>query len=210
MLAPNEVLEKIKRRALEITADLERKLGPYRAEIIPGAQAAWHIVTTYASNEEKAADYLADRGIGVFVPRFAEGSTLRIAIPKHEQRRERACYRDIDLGEKLIFPGRVLVFVWDVRAHWRRIRACPGVAAIMVDQSECPIAVKQLDIAWIQALQFSLVPQPKEKRDRYSKRSKNNDMFNDIITISTKSYWVEDGAERTRLLDKELALPTTS
>ena len=47
----------------------------------------------------------------------------------------------IDLSDKLMFPGLVFVFVWDVLAHWRRIMACPGVQSIMVDGNEKPVIV---------------------------------------------------------------------
>jgi transcription antitermination factor NusG len=119
----------IERRALQIAADLDRKLGPYRAQIIPDAKPAWHIVKTAPGQENKAAQFLEDRCVGVFLPKFVKGARL---VMKHEL---------VDLSDKLLFPGMVFVFVWDVLAHWRRIMACPGVQSIMVDGNEKPVIV---------------------------------------------------------------------
>lgn len=212
-----ETRDQIERRALEISAELEKKLGPYRAEIVPPTMdeagklkstANWHVITTWAAYEEKAADFLADRSFGVFVPRFAEDAKLR-----------RPGAKDIDLGNKLIFPGRILIFVWDVLAHWRRIKSCPGVASIMVNMHERPIVVTQEDVSRIQALQFSLSPldepKKKNKRGRYGRAQpehhvRHTDIPDDVVRITCQSYWLADAQERTRLLDKALALPTAA
>ncbi len=95
----------------------------------------------------------------------------------------------IDFSDRLIFPGRVFVFVWDVLAHWRRITACPGVSAIMCDGAERPIVVPDEQINRIQILQFELcVARPKRRR-RYASADNR-------IVISTASHWHVDGNER--------------
>lgn len=208
-----ETRDEIERRALEITAELEEKLGPYRFEILPGVEAKWYLVTTWAAYEDKAAGFLSHRGAGVFVPRFAEDAVLR------QQKDPGGRIEEIPLGNKLVFPGRVLIYVWDVLEHWRRAKACPGVAAIMVDMHGRPKEVKHSDVSRIQALQFSLSPldepKKKNKRGRYGKSQaeqpvQHTDIPDDVIRITCKSYWVADAQERTRLLDKALALPVAA
>jgi len=129
---------------------------------------------------------LAHRGIGVFLPRFIAGSRLKLGNEL------------IDLGDKLLFPGRVFVFVWDVLAHWRRIMACPGVQAIMVNGSEKPVVVPDAEINHIQVMQYVLAYARPKRRKRYASA-------NDLITVSTRGYYNQiDGTERNRVLDRLL------
>ena len=178
-------LAEIHARALEIAAEFDRKHGPYRAEIIPRETPCWHIVRTAPGQENKAADYLADRGFGVFLPKFVTGA--RLVLP-HEV---------VDLSDKLIFPGRVFVFVWDVLAHWRRIMACPGVQTIMINGSEKPIVVPDTEINRIQVMQFVLAVARRKRRRRYSSAD-------DRITITPADYLHVDGRHRVRVLDAVL------
>jgi transcription antitermination factor NusG len=175
----------IEARALEIAAALERRDGPYYAQTIEHVTPAWHIVRTTPGQESKATDYLADRGIGVFLPRFIAGSRLKLGN------------EFIDLGDKLLFPGRVFVFVWDVLAHWRRIMACPGVQAIMLNGSEKPVIVPDTEVDRIQVMQYVLAVARPKRRKRYTS-------VNDRITISTLGYNQIDGNERNRVLDRLL------
>ena len=91
-------------------------------------------------------------------------------------------HEPIDLSERLIFPGKVFVYVWDVLAHWRRIMSYPGVQSIMCDGAERPIVVPDAQINRIQLLQVELsIPKPK-RRKRYPPAEHR-------ITISTASHW---------------------
>jgi transcription antitermination factor NusG len=188
-LAPLEkaagmILAEIERRALAIAAELDRTAGPYRAEILD-ATPQWHIVRTAPGQENKATDFLSHRGIGVFLPKFVKGA--RLVLP-HEV---------VDLSDKLLFPGRVFVFVWDVLAHWRRIMDCPGVQSIMVNGSEKPIVVPDVEMNRIQYLQFALAYRTRRRRKRYSSA-------NDLITITSADYLHVDGIKRNRVLDAVL------
>ncbi len=160
----------IERHALEIAAAFELKVGPFRAEIVPDATPAWHIVKTAPRHEDIAADHLEKRCVGLFLPRFAKGSILTL----HNER--------IDLGDKLIFPGLVFVFVWDILRHWQRIKACPGVVTIMVDGAERPVVVPDEQLNKIQLLQFKLAISRSKRRKRYRSAE-------DRITLSTVSHW---------------------
>lgn len=199
MLRP-ETFQEIERRALKIVAALQERDGRYEAEIIPDTDPQWHLVETFAGQEEKAVNFLADRSIGVFMPKFADDSSLM--------------FRGMELcsGRKLIFPGHLFVFVWDIQAHWRRIMACPGVWRILMDRPEHPVVVSDDAISFIQALQFGLSPRPRGKRKSRRSRYEVTEGGEESVSISTKSYWSDMGTlapvERISLLHKALGLET--
>jgi hypothetical protein len=62
----------IERRALEITAQIEEKCGRFEAEVVPGCSPNWHLIATFPNKEDYAAEFLMDRGLGVFVARFED------------------------------------------------------------------------------------------------------------------------------------------
>ena len=160
----------IERHALDIAAEFERKVGPFRAEIVPDATPAWHIVRTTPGAEDKAARFLEARAIGVFLPRFVKGSQMML----HGER--------IDLSERLIFSCLVFVFVWDILRHWGRIKVCPGVQSIMCDVSDRPVVVPDDQLNRIQVLQYKLAISRSKRRKRYRSAE-------DRITLSTVSHW---------------------
>lgn len=202
-----ELRDQIIERALQISAELDAKLGPYHAEIVPTCSPKWHIVTFFSGQDENATDHLAKRGVGVFVPRFAKGAKLKQNVPADELRGERAHQIEVDLSNRLIFPGRAFVFVWDVLKHWRRIHKCPGVRGIMLDDQQRPIVIDDASMNRIQFLQFSLTPMGKPVRKRYQKRRQaDHDDGEQVLTISTKAYWHVDGEQRNRVLDESLGL----
>jgi transcription antitermination factor NusG len=178
-------IAEIEARALAIAAEFDRKLSPYRAQIVPDTTPYWHIVKTAPGQENKAATFLEDRCIGIFLPKFVRGARL---VTNHEL---------INLSDKLLFPGLIFVFVWDILTHWRRIMACPGVQSIMVDGNEKPVIVPDSEINHIQVLQYVLGISKPKRRKRYASA-------NDRIVISTASYWHVDGKERNRLLAQQL------
>lgn len=196
MLAPN-VLSEIERRALEIAAIFDAKDGKRRAEIAP-CPANWHIVTTMPGKENKTAGLLADIAFGVFVPKFDPGSVLEFEtkLPNGKPKIEK-----VPVGNRLIFPGRIFVFVWDLLDHWRRIKRTHGVQSILVDGADRPVVVPDQEINKIQVLQFSLHPKEKKRRKRYGSTQDQH-----VIVEYPRSYWPVDGAQRNRLLDQSLGL----
>ena len=172
----------IERHALEVAAEYERKIGPFRAEIVPDATPAWHIVRTAPGRENTAAEHLERRCVGVFLPRFIAGSRMTLSYTDRITGRQR--HELVDLSDRLILPSKVLVFVWDVLAHWRRIKACPGVQSIMCDGSERPIVVPDAQINRIQILQyeFAISRSKRRRRKRYPAAA-------DRLTLSTASHW---------------------
>ena len=160
----------IEQHALDVAAEFERKVGPFRAEIVANTTPHWHIVRTAPGREDTAAKHLERRCVGLFLPRFVRGSRL---VSRNQL---------VDLSDKLIFPGLVFVFVWDILAHWRRIKACPGVVSIMVDGAERPIVLKDEQIGRIQILQYELAVSRSKRRKRYRSAE-------DRLVISTASHW---------------------
>lgn len=197
MLAPN-FLSEIERRALEISTELDRKHGPWVAEILPAVTPRWHMVNAQPGKEAKAAKFLSDKQFGVFVPKFDDGSMLELKV-KSPSGRE--AIEMVSVGGKLIFPGRVFIFVWDVLAHWRRIRECPAVQSVFLDGTHNPLVIPDIEINKIQVLQFSLLPKEKKKRKRYGVGSEGH-----FRSEFTRSFWTVDGDQRNRALDRSLGL----
>jgi hypothetical protein len=194
MLAP-QTLEQIERRALQITADLDAKLGPYGAEIVPDIRAQWHVAATVPACEDKAIKFLSARGFGVYAPAFE--------ITHIARGRKHTRYRPL-------FPGHLFLFVWDIKRHWRRVKACPGIAKILCIEEE-PVVVPYPAIHRMQAIEYSGIDalQPKRSRRR-KKKGRLVETGPNIISISPKSYWSEltnlDDNGRNRLLHKALGL----
>jgi len=192
----NETREEIERRALEIAAIFDEKDGKRIAEIVPDTSGSWHMGRTQPGKEYKVADQLAERGFGAFVPRFDPGSML----PMHIRHGRKTTTEHVDVSRRMIFPGRVFIWVWDVMEHWRRLRSCPDLIAIVVDGADRPVLVPDQQINRIQSLQFSFVPKGKKRRKRYGS------VADFVATESVRSFWVVDEAERNQALDRSLGL----
>ena len=197
MLAPStksETVKEIERRALEISAYLDRRDGLYHAEIVPDCKPQWHLLNIAPGKEDIAIKHLSHRGFGIFLPQFMRGAVLELPI----YRNGRLCGTEkIDMSEKLIVPGRLFVFVWDILHHWRRIRACTGVQRVMLTGKGDPVVISEAEINRLQILQFSLFPTSKRKRKRHKPSEDNGSM-----RIETRSFWLAAGEARTAALDK--------
>lgn len=192
-------IEWIKARALEIQAEIERKDGPYRAEIVPGVTPTWHLLRTTPSGENEASRYLVDRGFGIYLPMMRR-SVIARGVKRVQQ--------------QLMFPGYVFLFVWDVKRHWRRIKTCPGVRAV-VCIAERPLEVPLSVISRLQGLEVwqdqTLIEEETKKRWRRTpKHLKDDDPWDGRITISIKSYWRDmastDPSKRVSALHRALGL----
>lgn len=210
----------IEHRALEIQAEIEAKSGPYSASVIEGEVAAWHLVRSTPTFENKAAQFLSDRGFGIYLPM------------KNEWRVTRGRKR---LKTELFFPGYLFLFVWDVKAHWRRIIGCPGVQTVLCIE-ERPIVVPDAVIDYLQRLELrkdAVVAaslgssigntggepakkkarwrrKPKTMEERYAEHMESEQMPSNEVTSSTKSYWNEmvdvDSQVRIGALHRALGL----
>lgn len=108
---PDLYLEYCK-QAVETSRRFDEKMGPYSAEIVPGAEATWHAVITAPAHERIAASHLISRGFGIYLPETEDVEVKR--------------GRKVTRTRPLI-PGYLFVYVWDIARHARRIRACTGV-----------------------------------------------------------------------------------
>jgi transcription antitermination factor NusG len=94
----------IEKAALATNARIAKRQGPYEAAII--ANATWHILTVAPNCDRIAAGHLIGRRFGIYLP---------------ETNRPRAGTREP------LLPGYLLVFVWGIADHAKRILDCPGV-----------------------------------------------------------------------------------
>jgi len=112
---------------------------PLHAEIAEGSVADWYLVR--AINDVRAMRWLARRRFGVFRPM--------------QQRVDRQ-NGVIVQGWEPVFPGFLLVFVWDIARHASRINNCPGVCGILCDPITMrPVAVDQQhgdDVSFVERL----------------------------------------------------------
>jgi hypothetical protein len=177
MMLGDDVLREIERRALEIAAVIEARCGPYYAEIVDDVRPQWHLVQTMAGQELKAVRFLAARQFGVFLPSFTADVPRRLG--------------DLELctSRRLIFPGHVFVFVWDVLAHWRRIMSCPGVARILMDRAEHPVVVPERVIDLVQAMQFGFALDRPSRRRRRRERCQGSRPICDQVVLTCRSHW---------------------
>jgi hypothetical protein len=191
-----ETRGQIEQRALEIAADIEKREGKFAAEIVAGCIPQWHIIVTLPGREGTAADHLAERGFGVYVPQLDKKNAKTGAVR----------------SEKM-FPSYSFIFVWDVEAHWDRIKACTGVSRILMRGPGLPAAIAPDDlIQEIQGYEFQSFVRARIKVTRASKRGRIRGAgSNYVMTVTCKSYlfgFNEDlaPAERIRLLHRALGL----
>lgn len=124
-----EVFAELSRKALAISATLDGRNAMRNAEVYPGVTPHWHVVTVLPGQERKAADDLGDRCFGVYLPE-SEHTEVRRG-------------RKVDL-KRLMLPGYVLVFVWDVDRHMDRLRACDGVRGLLMFGGKAAIVPDRL------------------------------------------------------------------
>lgn len=112
-----EVFAELSARALEISARLDGRNALRNAEVYPDVTPHWHVVTVLPGQERTAAEDLSDRCFGVYLPE-SEHTEVRRG-------------RKVDF-KRIMLPGYVLVFVWDIERHHGRILACDGVRGLLM------------------------------------------------------------------------------
>lgn len=207
-----EYLAELARRATERSMK-----NPIHAEVLPDVPPAWYALIIAPGQERTAAAHLTGRGFGVYLPEFQRA---RIA-------------RGVKTTRMLaMFPGYLLVFVWDIGRHWRRMATCPGVMHPLCADG-APVEIPDRIIDQIQARETELmlhggvvqrghlVPEPRKKRKRRKPRPERKDADlpagitlapnEELVTISTRSYFANiallDDVHRASLLHAALGLP---
>lgn len=88
-------------------------IDPRMAQVVPGVDAKWFLVETRRANAERK---ITELGFGLCVPETRERIIRRGRV--------------IDCRRPM-FPGYVLVFMWNGAGNYRRLMACEGVGGIV-------------------------------------------------------------------------------
>lgn len=196
-LIGRDIFAAIERRAIEIAARLAARDGPYHAEVVPGCEPHWHLIETLPNMEFKALRFLADRRFGVFLPQFADSASAR------GRNGDELCN-----GRRLIFPGRLFVFCWNVALHWRRILACPGVKRVMCDAWEHPAVVPDRVIDAAQVAQYCHIP-ARRGRKRYRRTQAEQENYFSV-RLRPFSRLHDDPDIRVAALDQAAGVATVN
>lgn len=206
-LSPQD-FARISQKAVEISNALDARNGIFGAEIIEGKTPHWHVLITMPAHEKIALAHLVDRGFGVYLPE-AEVTYVRRGRKVTTQR--------------LLLPGYLFVFVWDIGYHLDRLRACTGVYdALYVNGHPAIIPDAEINIVRKAenghrplaglVTECKAVKQPK-KRWRQSKKAARSmeAQDNDIIGVHSYSPFIEalrqdTEAERLDMFHKAIGL----
>lgn len=194
------VFREIAERALREREEYERKTGPINSEM-GSANGTWHVLVTHPQHERIALAHLAARRFGAYVPMLD-----RVVYSERRQKKQRL--------QKLMFPGYVFVFVWSVVKNYRRITNVPGVARMLMSNSDRPAVLTDEDINRMQAEEAKSVAEAnglwfrgKNRRRRWRKQCGDAD---DTVTYAPKSYFDNIGKldenGRNGVLQKALGL----
>lgn len=182
-------IEELERRANEIAASFEDRRC---AEVFPEVSPHWHVVMVLPGQERVAADKLSDRRFGVYLPESEHVEVRR--------------GRKVEI-KRLMIPGYVFVFVWDVDRQIDRIRACDGVRGMLFINGRVAIipdaVIDDVRIAENRERPLPFVvtagsdAAPPKKAKRYWRKTRkaedqatNHD--NDIISVHSYSPFIED------------------
>lgn len=177
------------------------------AEIVPGQQAHWHVIEPFPSHERIVAAHLVGRRFGMYLP---EMQFEPIITKRGELRRGVKFTRP-----RLMLGAYVLVFVWNIGAHWDRITNIPGVRQIMCNAEGHEIVLSDGMVDRIRAAENVLSPgdlvnvmKIAKRRWRKSRlpdddggepvRTRCWDPFKDIVSV--------DGSGENQTLAKALGL----
>jgi hypothetical protein len=170
--------------------------GGLSAQIVPDISAQWHALTVHPAHETIAAAHLSARRFGVYLPHEVKESVIR----GHKRR-----------WHIPMFPGYLFLFVWGFRAHWERVRACPGVSGYLATDERGTAAVIPDDfIHRMQAKEAGMMIGSLPRRRRRRKNSPLIDPGDEIVSVSCRSVKfnedVLDGPPENHLLGKALGL----
>lgn len=159
--------------SVEFSNRRAEKDGPYAAQIVPGQEPQWCIVTTQPGEDGVAAGHLAGRGFGVYQPQ----------IRSVEIRRG----RKVDVVRNM-FPGYLFVFVWGLSQHTRRILGCTGVRDFLRTTGGKPVVVPDELVDHVRAQEnrqnpITLPVEAIAKRARRKKRAKTREEQQRLVPV---------------------------
>jgi transcription antitermination factor NusG len=162
-------------RYLAIAAKRESHHGPFHGEMISGVEPKWHIVKIVPGQDGIAMAHLVARRFGVYQPRGrrkikSRGRVFEQSFP--------------------LMPGYLLIFVWDVNHHKRRILGCTGVIRFVMEGAniyEAPDSeIRKLQVMENKESGLSI---PKKRPRRRRKAREQSDVDAGSVTISCYSAW---------------------
>jgi transcription antitermination factor NusG len=183
-----EVFAELSRKALEISESLETRQPQRYAEVYPDVTPHWHVATVLPGRERAAAEDMSDRRFGVYLPES------EFIVVRRGRKFETT---------RLMLPGYVLVFVWDVDRHMERIRACEGVRGMLFHDGRVAIVPDRLVDKVREAENrerplkglISAAPVKKQKRCwRKSRRSEGDraaEAVDEIMAVHSYSPFIE-------------------
>jgi transcription antitermination factor NusG len=135
----------------------------------------WHVLEVFAGSEMDTVEWLAERGFGVFLPVYFVSSISRGRLV-HRRR--------------IVIPGYVFVFVWDIEAHRSRITACETVTKIMMD-GETAAKVKDEDIQKLRAVELYLdtFSSASKKKRRRRRNRRNIGFYGELQDIKIEALF---------------------
>lgn len=198
----------IERRALAIAATLDGLHVKRNAEVYPGVTPHWHVATVMPGQERAAADDLSERCFGIYLPESEDVEVRR--------------GRRVEI-KRLMLPGYVFVFVWDVDRHMDRIRACDGVRGMLFLNGRVAIVPDgMIDRIRMVENQYrplkGLVQEPTKKQKRCWRKSRIAKLVeqaeaeaNEIVSVHSYSPFIEalrqnSDEERVSAFHKALGL----
>ena len=169
---------------------------PYAATLTDDSPL-WHVAIVQPNQERVAASHLVGRRFACYLPEFER------LVPAS---RGRAAH----IVRRPLIPGYIFLYVWNVREHAGRIRACPGIVDLLYDGEE-PAVIPDALIDAIQLTETTFGFK-KPKRRRWRKRKIQPE--EEIIEVSAIKCYAAIGegmkqlsdTERTSLLHKALGL----
>jgi transcription antitermination factor NusG len=164
-------------RYLGIAARREAIHGPYHSEMMPGVDPKWHILKIVPGQDSIAMSHLIARRFGVYQPRGKRKVKGHHGRPAREQ-------------SFPLMPGYLLIFVWDVNHHKRRILACPGVTRFVMEGAGI-YEVPDVEIRKLQVTENKESGQgtPKKRPRRRRKARDVNERDEGSVTIRVYSAW---------------------
>lgn len=165
----------------------DERRGPLDAEIVDGRSPSWHALATVPTHERIAAGHLIGRRFGVYLP-----ESEREVISRGRRR----------VLRRLLLPGYLLIFVWDVVRHLRRIEACPGVLRV-ITSGERPVVIEDALIDRIRAaenserlpLVYTIEEVVTKKRWRQSRKVTRQVQLDPDDIVGIRSYSADMGAD---------------
>lgn len=149
------------------------------AEIVPTKDGPkWHVLETLPAHERIVAAHLVGRRFGAYLPEMQ----YEAVVTKHGELRRGTKFKAV----RMMMPGYVFVFVWDIGLHWDRLKGIPGVSRIMCNALGREIVILDQLIDRIRAAENVLNPGELADVLRKAKRRWRKSRMEDTVDVSNE------------------------